>query len=365
VATYSLAHAASVSFADDLLGGMWAVEGFGVRGYFMTPDPDIAFSNLRIDGSVREAACMHLDMGPRERLPELPDLEANCQPDGEWSVSVIQRECNWLQGLEGEIDTSHVGFLHGGQRRLEDQTPGTFAYYTYKDRAPRYSVVDTDSGVMYGAYREAEPDTYYCRIAQFLYPMYAMPPSGVLGTPSLARAWVAIDDTRTLMFTMTRKGVSGNAFGIGSPFLPTGSDWYGRFRLAINASNDYAIDRAKQRSNQIYCGIPGGIIQDQAITESMGPLYDRSAEHLATSDVMIIRVRRALLAAARGFAETGRTPPGANSPAVYRVRTGGIILPKSANWVEATADLRQAFVKHPELDLSVAGVTHEPQAREA
>jgi phenylpropionate dioxygenase-like ring-hydroxylating dioxygenase large terminal subunit len=302
-------------------------------------------------------------MGLGDSLPQLPDLEANCLPDGEWSVSVIQRECNWLQGLEGEIDTSHLGFLHGGQRRLEDQKPGTFAYYTYKDRAPRYSVVDTDCGVMYGAYREAEPDTYYWRIAQFLFPMYAFPPSGVLGTPSLARAWVPMDDTHTLMFSMTRRGVSGNAFGIGSPFLPSTTDWYGRFRLAINASNDYAIDRDKQRSNQIYCGIPGGIIQDQAITGSMGPLYDRSQERLATSDVMIIRVRRALLAAARAFADTGRTPPGANEPTLYRVRAGGIILPKSANWVEDTAELRRAFTEHPELDLSIGGVTREPPGR--
>ena len=75
---------------------------------------------------------------------------------------------------------------------------------------------------------------------------------------------------------------------------------------------------------------------------------------------MIIRVRRALLAAARAFAETQRTPPGAHNPTLYRVRAGGIILPKAANWVEATAELRKAFIDHPDLDLSIAGVTREP-----
>src|SRR5205085_10798407 len=95
--------------------------------------------------------------------------------------------------------------------------------------------------------------------------------------------------------------------------------------------------------------------QDQAISEGMGTIYDRQKERLGTSDVMVIRVRRRLIEAARAFAERGLTPPGVDSPELYRVRSGGALLPRDANWLEATAELRKAFVEHPELDAAIAG----------
>jgi hypothetical protein len=44
-----------------------------------------------------------------------------------------------------------------------------------------------------------------------------------------------------------------------------------------------------------FTGIPGIHTQDQAITESMGTIYDRTQEHLGSSDAMVIRVRRRLM----------------------------------------------------------------------
>src|SRR5205814_1273462 len=49
-------------------------------------------------------------MGPRETPPPLPDIEPNMQPEGQYSVGLTLRECNWLQALEGDIDTSHLQF---------------------------------------------------------------------------------------------------------------------------------------------------------------------------------------------------------------------------------------------------------------
>src|SRR2546423_5905593 len=65
-------------------------------------------------------------MGPRQEPPQLPDLEANNLPEGEYVASAIQRECNYLQGLEGDIDTSHFGFLHFCAADSESAEPGTF-----------------------------------------------------------------------------------------------------------------------------------------------------------------------------------------------------------------------------------------------
>jgi hypothetical protein len=85
----------------------------------------------------------------------------------------------------------------------------------------------------------------------------------------------------------------------------------------------------------------------------MGPIYDRSQEHLGSSDAMIIRVRRRLLNVVTAFADAGAPPPGVDDPAAYRVRSGSVLLGKDVDWLEATRELRRAFVDHPQLDRSV------------
>jgi phenylpropionate dioxygenase-like ring-hydroxylating dioxygenase large terminal subunit len=67
-------------------------------------------------------------LGAREKTPPLPDLEPNALPESESLVEAIQRECNWLQALEGDIDTSHFSFLHFGAQKAEDAPPGTFQH---------------------------------------------------------------------------------------------------------------------------------------------------------------------------------------------------------------------------------------------
>ena len=87
----------------------------------------------------------------------------------------------------------------------------------------------------------------------------------------------------------------------------------------------------------------------------MGPIYDRTQEHLGTSDQMVIRTRKRLIDAARALRDHGIVPPGVDDPGVYQVRSGGAILPRGADWLEATRELRRAGVKHPGLSRSVLG----------
>ena len=146
-----------------------------------------------------------------------------------------------------------------------------------------------------------------------------------------------------------RSSTNGQPFAgtTGRPqFLPNTTDWLGRWRLAANASNDYLIDREVQHT-QSYTGIDGIHLQDQAITESMGATVDRTQEHLGTSDAMIIRTRRRLMKAAIDL-QQGIIPPTVDHPKLYRQRSGGVILPRSADWVEATEEPRAAFVRRPE-----------------
>ena len=136
---------------------------------------------------------------------------------------------------------------------------------------------------------------------------------------------------------------------------PNDTSWLGRFRLQAQESNDYLMDRERQERDEEYSGIEGIHTQDQAITESMGPIYDRTTEHLGSSDAMVIRVRRRLIAAARALQENGEVPPGVDQPEVYRQRSGGAFIDEDADWVKATEELRKAYVDHPELDTAQIG----------
>src|SRR5581483_5289850 len=184
--------------------------------------------------------------------------------------------CNWLQGLEGDIDTSHLAFLHLGSVTPDQTKEGTFNYYTVKDRAPRYMAVDTDFGTYYGAYRPAETDTYYWRYAAFLFPFYTIIPTGILGLKVNFRAWVPVDDDHMMFWSMTPAsrgfdGSGGNGrgsqsgFGPGAAagsgaaqtepgsqfqFLPNTTDWLGRWRLTANAENDYLMNWEEQKADK-------------------------------------------------------------------------------------------------------------------
>jgi phthalate 4,5-dioxygenase oxygenase subunit len=310
-------------------------------------------------------------MGTRtgDDLPPLPDIEPNMLPEGIYQVDKVMRDCNWFQGLEGDIDTSHLAYLHLGAVKPEDATPGTFDYYTVADRAPRYDVHETEFGTSYGTYRPAEADTYYWRVAHYLFPFYTMIPTGVLGVQVLVRAWVPLDDEHMMFWSFSdpRTRAFGQGAAPGTPeangrgrptptgragangrmqFLPDSTDWLGKFRLTQNRANDYGIDRVLQKSGENYTGIPGIHQQDQAITESMGTISDRTHEHLGTSDAMVIRTRRRVINAAKALTNQGVIPPGVDDPTIYHQRSGGVILPRSTDWLESTTNLRKAFVSH-------------------
>ncbi len=330
---------------------------FDVTGACVDMPSEPAESNFRSKVRVRAYPAAERNgmiwayMGPRETPPELPLLDANLLPEEEASINRTLRECNWFQALEGDIDTGHAGFLHYGSADAEVLPKGTFDYYAVSDRSPKFHVVDTEFGTSYGAYRPAEPDTYYWRIAHYLFPFYTMIPTGYLGEEVRFGAWVPLDDNHVMSWRVSskrpmrggagapsRSGIAGARMT--SQYLPDSTDWLGKARLEANSSNDYMIDREEQRTAS-YTGINGISLQDQAVTESMGPVYNRSHEHLGTSDAMVIRTRRRAIAAAKAFREQGTLPPGVDQPAMYQRRSGGIIMHRSIEALDATKDQEQ------------------------
>jgi phenylpropionate dioxygenase-like ring-hydroxylating dioxygenase large terminal subunit len=302
-------------------------------------------------------------MGPREVPPPLPDLEANIMNTDVEQISILHRACNWMQGIEGELDTIHAAFLHGGADKPEDQKPKSLAYYHYKERDnARFVVRDTDFGTAYGAYRPAEADTNYWRIGYAFFPFFAMQAAGEMGPAVKMNAYVPMDDEHTLQWEIyfvtdgaprpprtvkINRGTEPADSGRGGRYLPWTTGWYGRFNLEQSLDNDYMVDREAQRSWVSYSGIPGIRQQDMAVTETMGPIYQRDKEHLGTSDSMIIRTRRRWLAVARAFAENGVLPPNVDEPRTYRLRSGEVILPRSADWWDGSRDLREKSLANP------------------
>ncbi|MGO8918518.1 MAG: Rieske 2Fe-2S domain-containing protein [Stellaceae bacterium] len=296
-------------------------------------------------------------MGARAEAPPLPALEVALLPEAEVQIWFAQRDCNWLQALEGDIDTSHFGFLHVGNLAPEDVPPDNLLRYTVTSRAPDYHVSETDWGMMYGAYRPAEAGQTYWRFANFLFPFWTQPPQGGFAERVNSRAWVPLDDTHTMFISLSwskmpptiralRDGRPVPGARPGQDYLPNSTDWLGRRRLAGNAANDWTIDRVAQASNRIYTGITNIHLQDQAVTESMGGITDHAHEHLGPGDLMISRTRRRLLRAARALRESGTVPPGVDDPEVcLPVRSGDFLADAAVGWREAYEQQMRAAVR--------------------
>ena len=320
------------------------------------PPPDFKQKvKARAYPTVERAGVIWVYLGNRAEAPPLPAFEV-------LGVSFIQRDCNYLQALEGEIDTSHFGFLHAGHVDIDDVSEDEPLRYTITDRAPKYHVTDASWGTQYAGYRPAGTNSIYWRFGNFLFPFWTQVPNGEFNSHLHARAWVPLDDTHTMfVFFWWKDAVSAMSLpqpafrdgtpiggtGRGNTFLPNTSDWLGRWRLEANAGTDWRIDRVAQQNGIIYSGIDGIHLQDQAITESMGPIVDHELEHLAPSDQMITRTRRRILMAARALRDQGVLPPGAEDPSVYRrARSGYFVSDDEGDWRSVYAK-RLAEVVHP------------------
>jgi phthalate 4,5-dioxygenase len=270
--------------------------------------------------------------------PPLPEIPYNLLAPERLRITLMQRECNWLQALEGDIDTSHVDFLHGGTRTVADYPPDDPRRFGSLDRAPEYEVTETDWGTMYGAKRKAEPGEAYWRIGQFVFPFWTVTPSSPFGSGTGIRAWVPMDDEHVMVFSFRRRENTAPQIGAtrvghrveGSEFLPNTTDWYGRFRMPGNRENDHGLDRTLQREVN-YTGVRGITEQDHAITESMGPIAPRTKEHLVVSDHMIAVTRRRLIEAVRQLRDRGEAPPASADPSVYAGIEGGYFLAPAAD----------------------------------
>jgi phthalate 4,5-dioxygenase len=276
-------------------------------------------------------------MGPKDLQPELPGLEWIGVPAERRYVSKRLQECNWLQALEGGIDSSHVSFLHSDLYR-----PGA-ASKTLRlsagDKTPVFEVAPFDGGLLVGARRNADAGTYYWRITPFVMPFYTLIPPGTYSTLD-AHAWVPIDDERCWTWSisfhpdraLTRAELADFKGGgwIHVRYVP------GTYIPEDNRSNDYHLSREAQAAGKSFIGIAGISMQDASVQESQGPILDRTREHLVSTDNGIIIARRLLLQSLRGLG-AGTAPPGLDA-AAQRVRACTVELPREVAFKEGARD---------------------------
>src|SRR5215471_15705497 len=281
-------------------------------------------------------------LGSPEQQPPLPELEWTHVPESHRYVTKRIQFCNYLQNVEGEVDSSHVSFLHSKQNSAaasagikSEDLRSTLPDYMARDRAPRFFVLPTEYGMLIGARRDAETDSFYWRITQFLMPSYTMIPSPV-GTPVSFTGATPIDDERMLGFTVTwhadRPLSDGECAQIES-WLGVHTEVDPRTFVPLrNRDNDYLVDRDLQRSRRSYTGIRGIREEDLAVQESMGGVCDRTTEHLGSADLAVIAMRRRLLEAVRALAQGGEAPYEAHNAESYRVRSAALVLPREVEW---------------------------------
>ena len=99
--------------------------------------------------------------------------------------------------------------------------------------------------------------------------------------------------------------------------------------VGSHAQPDWLIDRQVQKT-ETFTGIHGINTQDRAVQETMGPIVDRTLEHLGAADRAIIATRKLLESAVRAVGDGG-DPPGA-SDAYYELRAVDEVLPVADDW---------------------------------
>ena len=280
-------------------------------------------------------------MGPREHVPELPQLELGLVPSGHRYVSKKWQDCNWVQSLEGAIDTAHFSFLHAIPTKDEtvklDILRKTSAIgqegglsdrmrWVTDDPRPKFRIQSHDAGLVIAAGRKTDSTDLYWRIAQYLAPNHALVPVAFPGEVYHGQSWVPVDDTKCWVYTyswvpdrpLTNAERAKYATG-----LSLHAEIDENYVPKRNIGNDYMLDRALQKTLS-FTGISGVSDQDAAIQDSQGPIQDRTREHLGPTDVGIVEFRKLLMAAARAL-QNGDAPRAAARAQSYAVRAGGWI----------------------------------------
>jgi phthalate 4,5-dioxygenase oxygenase subunit len=283
---------------------------------------------------VREAGGMVWTyLGPEGTAPEFPMFDWMKLPRDQYALVKVGERVNYAQAIEGSIDSSHSWFLHQGV--LWDWK---LRFSISNDTAPKMEAQDMPYGFRYAAIRipNANPEhDRYVRVTVFCVPFTALIPRPMdLTKNGHVQFFVPVDDERTMfygVFFSQNGSTMDEAATRKLHHLEPGVDLDRNWVKLANESNWYLQDRARMKAGD-WTGIQGFTNQDMACQESMGPITDRTQEHLGTSDIAIIRMRRRMLEAVKRF-QSGEPLIG-HDPTIDwgRVKSEQLIMPVHQPW---------------------------------
>jgi phenylpropionate dioxygenase-like ring-hydroxylating dioxygenase large terminal subunit len=297
-------------------------------------------------------------LGPRKEPPPFPAFEINTLPeDHVGRPRIMMEEANWLQNMEGDLDSAHLDWVH---RRLEEDSPkpekGMRGFWNPTGRPPQLDVVPTEYGAYYSAKRILKDGSEWHRINQFIFPFHTMITLGD-GSVNL-RSFVPLDDEHAMLISQSAHPTQrlsneamqayGDLFQEVGGFIERTNDPRTYFMTKANKRNDYGWDPQLQKE-LMFIGIPFvGNLQDRAMTELMTndageAIYDRTKEHLGSSDAMIVAVRRQLVNAATKLRDEAKIPPNVDGVELDKVRSASLRTPPSADWKALSEEARRVI----------------------
>ena len=299
---------------------------------------------------VERAGLVWAYMGPEGTQPDLPELEWCLVPESHVFISRRLQESNFLQAMEGGIDTAHVSFVHRYEVDIDPMHVGTQALkYIKADGNVIFTIEKTDFGMTLYGRRNGDDQNYYWRITQWIFPWYTLiPPFGehALG----GHLWVPVDDQHCMAWSINyhpdkplsteEREAMQDGKGIHVQYESEKS-----FRPSQNMQNEYMIDRVAQKEKRSYSGVFGISMQDASLQESMGAIQDHEAEKLLPTDRAIVMARRMLYEFA--MAPQAQVQPPALQGRSHQIRAAGVLLPKEQDPLMWAAENLAGGLHHP------------------
>jgi phthalate 4,5-dioxygenase len=301
---------------------------------------------------VREAGgILWTYMGPADKQPPFPRFPWMDRPQGQLLVVKMYQDCNYLQGVEGDLDPAHPNYLHRNFDPAIARESWTGAGWQsigelMSDGSPVIHVEETPHLMRVGAIRKtAEPGMSYVRTTEWVAPFYTHIATGPHES-ELFKAWLPVDDHSCFTFYIhhdahKKLDVPAIYANWGHKTEPP------HYRTVHTVHNMHLQDREMMKTGN-FSGVVGAAIQDRAVQESMGPVFDRTQEHLGTSDKAVIFYRRLILRKLQEM-EAGKPLPATEPGLDFNQRAASVYMPSSAPWQEAVRWLKaqEAGLKEP------------------